>query len=39
MFDLKLNEEGIKPVPASEEELEAMAALAPGRLRDLLARC
>ena len=30
MFDLKLNEEGIKPVPASEEELEAMAALAPG---------
>src|SRR5579859_4700876 len=30
MFDLKLNEEGIKPVPATVEELRAMEALAPG---------
>ena len=30
MFDLRLNEEGIKPVAASHEELEAMAELAAG---------
>jgi acetophenone carboxylase len=30
MFDLRLNEEGIKPVAPSPEELEAMAELAPG---------
>ena len=30
MFDLQLNEEGIKPVPATEDDLEAMAALGAG---------
>jgi N-methylhydantoinase B/oxoprolinase/acetone carboxylase alpha subunit len=30
MFDLKLNEEGIKPVPTTDYEREAMASLAAG---------
>ena len=30
MFDLKLVEEGIKPVPASEDELEAVGCTGPG---------
>jgi N-methylhydantoinase B/oxoprolinase/acetone carboxylase alpha subunit len=30
MFDLKLNEEGLKPVAATEEELRAVETLAPG---------
>ena len=30
MFDMSLNETGIKPEPADPEEFEAMAELAPG---------
>ena len=30
MFDLKLVEEGIKPTPATDDELEAVEALSPG---------
>jgi N-methylhydantoinase B/oxoprolinase/acetone carboxylase alpha subunit len=30
MFDMSLNETGIKPVPAGPDEFEAMAELAPG---------
>jgi acetophenone carboxylase len=30
VFDLRLNEEGLKPVPATEEELRAMDSLASG---------
>ena len=38
MFDLQLNEEGIKPVPATEDDLEAMAALGPATTRST-AKC